>query len=190
MIMTIYRKNAMVLSIVIGIIAFILFWKLTPYSNTIGSDHPNENDFNKYKEYSLIVAKTLDDEIKDKDEDVIAMHDVTTDAIIVKIISHTYGYVFESVYPISNFTVDPYTLEIKGDIDYENVKHEFCYNDNLGIHNKTIQNIEFICSTVIIGAITGFLFYFLFFFFEELKDLKGAEDPKKIKKNSKKKSNK
>lgn len=179
--MKIYRKIIIIVTVIIAIVLIVLLCNVIPVFKTMGTDHPNQTDFEQFEDYSLMVAESLDSEIIG-DKDVIATHRVDGNNLIVEIESITYGYGIKSVYPISDFIGNTENSEIKAVIQYEDVKHEYySFIHNMYIKNKIIAIlVHFVLIALESGGISYGFYTVVYMIPEEIrKEIKSKKFNKK-----------
>ncbi len=153
------RKIAMILAIILATgMSIVIGLSFTQFKTikTIVTNHPTEDDYKKFEEYSLTVAKDLNTE-EILDEDALITYENTSDSLIVNVVSKNYGYGVKSAYPILNSTINSENVIIKSDIDLNNVKHEHYANFKAQMENKTysifLYSFVILCIYIILFGI-------------------------------------
>ena len=160
--MKIYRKIIISVDVLLCIVLTFLLFINHPL-DIVDNEKPTQNDVKKLEEYSLTVSQTFDlQSITDKD--ISAEYHIEKQGLIVKIKSVKYGYAVESVYPISEFKLDTQKSEVKGIIDYKNVKHYHYFEwANLKTESKRPLIIFIFVCSLIMSAIIGAAIYLVFY---------------------------
>jgi len=160
--MKVYRKIIISICIVIAIILTAILCIDDPFLKTvISGNYPSQEEYSLWKDYSVEVAKNLDNGVI-TDKEVSASHHITNNEMTVEIYSYKYGITIESTYPVDYVKSQSGKLEMQ--VDYEDAEYTEYYKSMpfFGT-NKILPFIVHILVFCLLGTIPTLVIYIILY---------------------------